>query len=252
MNPQARAQAQDEFLRGSCSVIVATVAFGMGIDKPDVRTVIHAAAPGSLENYYQEIGRAGRDGLPSRAVLLHAFADRRTHEFFLERDYPDPARLEAVCKQLGARALSRATLQRRTRIKADEMARILDKLWVHGGALIDPEENVRRGPSEWRKPYLAQRQHRRVQLDRVVHFLGARRCRMLELVEHFGDREDHGGPCGQCDRCDPASALAAGLIADTPPARASSKPKAGARKKSSRRKSGKRKPAAKKRGSRIE
>jgi DNA topoisomerase-3 len=241
MNPQARAKAQDEFLRGSCSVIVATVAFGMGIDKPDVRTVIHAAAPGSLENYYQEIGRAGRDGLPSRAVLLHAFADRRTHEFFLERDYPEPARLEAVVKQLGARALSRATLQRRTRIKADEMERILDKLWVHGGALIDPEENVRRGPDEWRKPYLAQRQHRRVQLDRVAHFLSASRCRMLELVEHFGDREDHGRPCGQCDRCDPASALAGALVTDLPPARASSKPEAGARKGSPRRTSGGRK-----------
>jgi superfamily II DNA helicase RecQ len=158
-------------------------------------------------------------------VLLHAFADRRTHEFFLERDYPEPARVEAVVKLLGARALSRATLQRRTRIKADEMERILDKLWVHGGALIDPEENVRRGPGEWRKPYLAQRQHRRVQLDRVAHFLSVSRCRMLELVEHFGDREDHGGPCGQCDRCDPASALALALVA---------------------RKSGRRKPAARK------
>lgn len=74
---------------------------------------------------------------------------------------------------------------------------------------------------------------------------------MLELVEHFGDREDHGGPCGQCDRCDPASALAAALVADLPPARASSKSESGTRKGSPRRssggrKSGRRKPAVRK------
>ena len=76
---------QDGFLNGRFEVIVATIAFGMGVDKPDIRTIIHTALPGTLEGYYQEIGRAGRDGEPSRAVLMYSWADRRTHEFFWDR-----------------------------------------------------------------------------------------------------------------------------------------------------------------------
>ena len=71
-----RQQVQEKFQQGQIQVIVATIAFGMGINKADVRPVIHTALPASLEVYYQEIGRAGRDGAPSRAILMHSYADR--------------------------------------------------------------------------------------------------------------------------------------------------------------------------------
>jgi len=91
-----RHAVQDAFMNESVRAIVATNAFGMGIDKPNVRVVVHHAMPGTLEAYYQEAGRAGRDGKPSEVYLLHAFPDRFTHEFFIKGAYPERALVEKV------------------------------------------------------------------------------------------------------------------------------------------------------------
>ena len=88
LDAETRERVQTAFQAGELEVVVATIAFGMGIDKADIRTVIHAGLPGTLEGYYQEIGRAGRDGALSRTYLMHSYADQRTHDFFLNRDYP--------------------------------------------------------------------------------------------------------------------------------------------------------------------
>ena len=86
LDADVRTQMQREWLDGTRQVLVATNAFGMGIDKPDVRFVVHCACPDSLESYYQEAGRAGRDGRKSRCVILYHFADRRTREWFIDNE----------------------------------------------------------------------------------------------------------------------------------------------------------------------
>ena len=104
LNADRRKQVQDAFMNGGIRTIVATNAFGMGIDKPDVRLVVHHSMPGTLEAYYQEAGRAGRDGKQSRVLLLHSYADRFTHEFFISNANPSRAAVEAVFLALRARA----------------------------------------------------------------------------------------------------------------------------------------------------
>ena len=196
-----RDDVQAKFLADRYEVVVATIAFGMGIDKPDIRTVVHTALPGSVEGYYQEIGRAGRDGKPSRAVLMQSWTDRRTHEFFLDRDYPDAAVLDEVFKALTAEKQPRSVLEKRLRMEETLFEKALEKLWIHGGADVDPAENVRRGEAGWRNRYIEQRNHKRMQLEQISRYADSHACRMLALLEYFGDVDDLETACGVCDFC---------------------------------------------------
>jgi ATP-dependent DNA helicase RecQ len=138
-----RADVQDAFMSERVRVIVATNAFGMGIDKPNVRLVVHHAIPGTLEAYYQEAGRAGRDRLPATAILLHAFPDRFTHEFFIKGALPERETVEAVydaCRRLadadGLVSAAPAVIAAKARGKvSDREAESALRILGRGGAL---------------------------------------------------------------------------------------------------------------------
>ena len=208
LDADRRHRVQDGFLSGKLEVIVATIAFGMGIDKANIRSVIHTALPGSIEAYYQEIGRAGRDGEPSRAILMHSYADRYTHDFFFERDYPDVKVLDGIYERLRAELQPREFIEKQGRVSADVFEKALEKLWTHGGVTIDAADNLGRGTEEWRDSYIAQGEQKQAQIEAMIRYAQSHQCRMSSLVRHFGDTRDSQKPCGICDFCAPESCMA--------------------------------------------
>jgi RecQ family ATP-dependent DNA helicase len=207
LDPETRERVQTAFQNSELEVVVATIAFGMGIDKANIRTVIHAGLPATLEGYYQEIGRAGRDGALSRTFLMHSYADQRTHDFFMSRDYPPVDHLEKVFRKLTEEPQPVEELRAASKLSEEEFDKALEKLEIHGGARVDFGGNVTVGRKGWKKTYAVQAQFRAEQFEKVLRYTTSSECRMAALVRHFGDIDDASLSCGICDVCDPAGAV---------------------------------------------
>jgi superfamily II DNA helicase RecQ len=134
---------------------------------------------------------------------MHSYADRHTHDFFFERDYPDVTVLDGIFAGLRPEPQEKSALQERLRMDPDLFDKALEKLWIHGGAMLDYAENVSRGEGHWREPYLAQSEQKRSQVNQMIRYAESNQCRMSALVCHFGDHADGQKACAICDFCAP-------------------------------------------------
>ena len=215
MDPDMRARVQEAFLAGDTPVVVATNAFGMGIDRSDVRMVIHYDMPGTLEAYYQEAGRAGRDGDPARAILIYSPRDRALQEWFIENAAPAPSDLSAIFGALRPGAgkevrISREKLTLATGI--DELGLRLGLAQLEKAGVIeylgDDGRDMMLRPGAWDPVSVqaaaaaAQQQmhHRSGQLESMIAYAEANACRRRILLGHFGDHSPaEAEAC--CDNC---------------------------------------------------
>ncbi len=198
-----RVRVQDDFLAGRLDVISATNAFGMGVDKQDLRFVAHADVPGSLEAYYQEVGRAGRDGEPARGVLLFGPADVRTQEFFLAGSNPARAVFERVWDQLGQGADDAAIEAAGAGDAVEGMAAMTASRLLRRAA-----ESQGRTPGDGPPPvdFAAQAEKARrdrSRLDTMLGYAFGRGCRTRFIYDYFAGAARGGAipRCGTCDVC---------------------------------------------------
>jgi len=223
---EARARVQDAFISAESPVIVATNAFGMGVDRNDVRFVIHWDIPGSIEAYYQEVGRAGRDGQSAWCELLFNYADVRTQQFFVDGANPAPADILAIwdyVKRQCAREPQRLSIEEwaeatgqkndmavRTTFALLERARLIRREQEPGQRAYTTSLVPDADPAALRPQFEGLQVKARRDASRLramLRFVDHPGCRHAYILAYFGESIGVGA-CGGCDRCGPSTSHA--------------------------------------------
>ena len=209
LDGDARQTVHEGFAAGRLQAIVATSAFGMGVDFPDIRRVIHHDFPGSLEEYYQQAGRAGRDSEPSECTLLYNAADRQLQEFFIEQAYPERDVVRAVYRELLREGRDSIDDWDARGVGASPARAALELL--RRADVIQPDGSIRRltgAPVDFEEQALL-KANAYARVTQVMEYAISRSCRHARIADYFGE-QGVARTCRACDNClDPDSSAVA-------------------------------------------
>ncbi len=210
MTPGQRAPIQDAFMEDRMEVIVATSAFGMGVDKPNVRFVFHYDAPHSIDSYYQEIGRGGRDGEPARALLFYRPEDLGIHRFFAGSAKAGPERLEKVARAVleQGQPVAIEELREKTELSRGRLTQTLNRLEEAGAVEVLASGEVQASAAPEQLEHITEEAAAQItvrheaeleRIEKMRAYAELETCRREYILSYFGEQAP--GRCGNCDNC---------------------------------------------------